>query len=366
MGTRYAVIGIAGLLALTAGACGSGWRGPQPPVTAVPAARRGQGGVTDLPIYPQWTFRHRSYLGARPVAVGPQLGMVDMQGRVLFVDPNSGKLTEELKVKGSLGTPLAWDEQRFYTVAAHPRRRLSAFSFKGAKRLWDKDFNDSPERPIRLGEDLLVTSGRALYALDPASGTTRDVLYDGPDIWLAPMAWADDVMLLGRGGQAAVLDSSGTVRWEVDLDAFCEFAPAIQGDAVYVSTTDGQVISLDVQGTELWRRQLDSTSLYTPRFAGDALVVAAVGGALWSLDAVTGGTRWTRTLSGPVAGAPHCDDRWIGVTTVDGGLWLLDPGSGQVTDSVIFDAIIHEPPVWAFGRLLITSNKTLYAYGTSP
>ena len=38
----------------------------------------------------------------------------------------------------------------------------------------------------------------------------------------------------------------------------------------------------------------------------------------------------------------------------------------QALDEIALGALVHHPPVWAFGRLFVASDRTLYAFGSGP
>jgi outer membrane protein assembly factor BamB len=336
-------------------------------VSAVPDAQWAASGLRGLPVHRLWEFHHKSYLGAPPVPIGRFLALVDRKGRVLFLDPNSGSLEAEAKTKSTLDSPPVWDASRFYVVSVHPRKRLQAHEFAGGKRLWRKSFRQAPQPPIRVGEAIWLPVRDTIYRIDPENGAITGTVVAGDQIWLTPIPFGAQFALLGRSGVLRMIDSTGTVRSETDLGGHCEYPPAARSDALFVVTAEGALIKLGADGQVHWRTDLDLEGLLPPAPQAEITYVAGAGGGLWAVDDTSGEQVWHRDLKAPAAGAPLPGDRWLASTTIDGTLWLLDRQSGATLDSVHFGAIVQEGPVWAFGRLyVVASDKTLYAFGTSP
>jgi outer membrane protein assembly factor BamB len=334
-------------------------------VTAVPPAAATSVGIAGLPVHPLWKHKHKAHIGSVPVAVGPLLALVDHKGKVTFIDPNSGRPREQVKAKGAIAAPPVWDAERFY-VLSRWQKRLQGYAFKGGKRLWYKQFSREPEAPIVFSEELLLPVGDSVYAIDRTSGAVSSAVAAGGDQWLTPVPQGNRLVLLGRFGTVRQLDTAAAVLWQIDIAAPCEAPPGVADQHIVVATGDGIVICLDPDGTEVWSVELDSESLFTPSVTDSTVIVAGVSGAVWALDLTTGEERWTSTLPGPGAGGACVRETWLAATSVDGTLSILDPGDGRVLHEISLGTIVHQPPVWAFGRLFVASDRTLYAFGIGP
>jgi serine/threonine-protein kinase len=131
-----------------------------------------------------------------------------------------------------------------------------------------------------------------------------------------------------------------------------------------VATANGMLAAVQ-GGTVVWVDTLDAEAIYTPAVSGDAVIVTGKSGHVWSVDLGAGKVRWKETLGVPASAEPLVRNGWVAVTSVDGTLWFLDEATGAVIGRHVFDAIVHEPPVWAFGRLyVVTEDKRLHAFGT--
>ena len=142
-----------GMIGIVAG-CSGTWNGPSTPVRRVPDAHTVSSDLGPFSLNSLWTYKHKSFLGAEPVAMGAFIVIVDHKGRVTFLDPNSGEKSTDVKMKGAIQSSPVWDRDRFYVVSPFPRKRLQAFAFGTGKQLWRKNFRQSPEPPILVGEEV--------------------------------------------------------------------------------------------------------------------------------------------------------------------------------------------------------------------
>ena len=252
-------------------------------------------------------------------------------------------------------------------VTSHRTRQLQAFQLDGGKRIWYRRFSHTPEPPIEVGEELWLPVGDTVYTLEPTSGEISGAVLRGGAFWLTPVSSANGIAVLGRNGTLHFLNPSGERLWRYEVDASCEHAPLVATLNMWIATAEGSVLCLSQSGDSVWNVQLDSVGLFRPVHGNEHLLVGGHSGQVWAMDKQSGEILWQTQLSAPLAGSPVAHSTWIAATTLDGRLWLLDPDNGGEMDFVEFDAILSQPPVWAFGRLFIVdSERKLYAYGTSP
>jgi serine/threonine-protein kinase len=313
-----------------------------------------------------WVYKHKTYIGAPPVAIGPMLVLSDRKGKIAFVDPNSGELRDVASAKYSLEHAPVWDSDRFFVTTSYPRKRVYALQFKNGDRAWRRDFRQTPEPPIIVKGELWVAAGDTLYALDPAHGEILRKFCVGDRRWLKPVMSGSSVILLSENGTLRSVDLSGRTEWEIELGMICGAPPLWTNAMAVVSTTSGVVAAVNA-GAVAWTDTLDAEALYTPASVGDVVFVAGLSGNVWAVDLSTGEVRWKQNLGAPAAAEPLVRDGWVAVNSVDGKLWFLDQTTGAIQDSVVFSALIHEPAVWAFGRLyIVTDDKKLHAFGAGP
>jgi outer membrane protein assembly factor BamB len=357
---RWALVG-----AVLATGCAARWSGPEPPVEVVPAALPA---VEDsgIPSERLWTYKHNTFLGAGPVPIGTDLAAVDRKGRVVFIDPNSGRPRARAKTKYPLEEALAWDSERFYVVQPAPRRRLEALRFADGRSVWHREFTRAPRRPIIYGGELLVAAGDSVFALEPASGRRIRTVAVSEAAWLAPVEVDSGLLLADQRGRVRLCDPSGALRWEHDLAMALDAPPTVTSGGVVFAGSEGEIVRLEVDGRESWRDTIGTEPLYAPKVEGERVFVVGREGEVTALDLATGAVIWQRALSAPGAQGLAAHGSWVAAGSIDGVLWLLDPADGEVLDTLGFGELIHTAPEWAFGRLfIVTENKKLHALGLS-
>ncbi len=138
-------------------------------------------------------------------------------------------------------------------------------------------------------------------------GTVRAfALGDGRPLWQAPLdtnqspTLADGVVyLLGRDGLTALASASGSLSWQVPLDAAPRVRPAVRSGWVVVPLDDGTLVALDARdGRTIWRRTDLTPASAPPTLASDRVYLPVVDGRILSLDLAEGRTLWERHLAG--------------------------------------------------------------------
>lgn len=342
--------------------CAGGWKGPRPPVEKIPAGPEDVAASTGPPAVEQWSHKANAFLAGPPSAIGRFVVTADRKGRLQFLDPNSGKNKAELKGKGAICRPLSWDAEQLYVVSMHAGKSLQCFSFKQGKLVWHRKYRQPPEAPIRSGAELWLPYRDTIYALDPHTGLTQRVVLAGGDLWLSPVAWDSNFVVLGRHGTLKALNRTGALLWTADVGYTCAEPPALVGDTLWVVTTSGSVVQVASDGAVIQEKKLDSTALFTPVVGTQKVCVGASSGNVWMLNRYDGSTIWQRALTVPLSGAPVLHDEWLAATCVDGHLELLSADQGASLETVKYESILPFSPVWAFGRLyVVDSERKLHA-----
>lgn len=360
---RIMLLGVIGIAA----GCSGTWNGPSTPVHIAPDARHVSSDRVPTSLNRLWTYKHKSFLGAAPVAMGKFIVIVDHKGRVTFLDPNSGEKLAEVKMKGAIQSSPVWDEDQFYAVSPFPRKRLQAFAFGTGRQLWRKNFRHAPESPILVGEEVWLPVRDSVFALDRTKGDILRAILAGGDQWLTPTESGQIIVIVGRSGMVKGLNRQGETQWDIALNSPCDFPAVFAENRIYVTTATGRIVRLDSTGHIVWAKDISEQGLYAPTVDEQGLLVTGTSGEVWSLNAETGDVVWRASLGAPAAGKALAQTYWVAATTVDGTLHLLDRDSGTTLDRVSHESIFHQPPVWNFGRIFVVdSDKKLYAYETGP
>lgn len=127
-------------------------------------------------------------------------------------------------------------------------------------------YGASPNSLTYSDGSLYVPSGRQLFAIQPASGTTRWSSQLPEDILAAPVATGGIVYVACRSGSGigarlyAVKGNNGRAYWEtpVDLPNAPTAAPVIAGDILYIAGNRGTLMAVSREdGKLLWQYRME-------------------------------------------------------------------------------------------------------------
>jgi outer membrane protein assembly factor BamB len=341
-------------------------------------------------------------------------------GRSPFVGPAHAARSWRYDAGGRItAQPVVAPDGTIY-VGAHDHR-LHAIGPEGEGR-WSKDLHHRIWSAAAVGDDGTVLVGSdvgALFALDPADGSTRwrvraEGDADGP-VTLAPdgtihFAAGPHVYALAPGGEvrwrfeargpfllsSPAVDVDGTVyagsiddrvyavaadgrmRWDYETGGDVSSSPVIGDDGtLYFGSDDGHVHALTRDGERRWRTHLDGYVRAPVALGRNGDVIAAVYGPqprVVSLDAEDGSLRWyfpvtvSETSEIGVASGPLVDaegniyfgahDDFLYSITGDGELrWIHQTGAD----------IDSAPILTAEGLLLVgCDDGHLYAIEDDP
>ncbi|MEX2624797.1 MAG: PQQ-binding-like beta-propeller repeat protein [Acidimicrobiia bacterium] len=203
-----------------------------------------------------------------PLALGSVLYVGGADGVVRAIDSAVGAELWAKEVEGPLTGPLASDGRR--VIAVTGSGSIIAFDPDGLP-LWTQTVAGVPvDGPVVADGVVYVASGRAMYALDVATGD---------------------------------------LGWSVDVGSDIVAAPAVAYGLAYLSTDLGEVVAINAAlGREVWRHQVFQPVAGSPMVFGDTVVVLGEEGRMAALDAARGGcqvvqpqvcsTRWQAWIPG--------------------------------------------------------------------
>ncbi|MBW3562137.1 MAG: PQQ-binding-like beta-propeller repeat protein [Actinobacteria bacterium] len=256
---------------------------------------------------------------------------------------------------------------------------------------------------VPFRERVIVTSNRAVYTLDAATGGVEDrfqtsvgpgavpvvaqgmVIVDlGPSVigldaaslqlrwqWTAPAAGArigshpvtpptlhGDVVLVGGGdGTLAALDPrTGAPRWDLDLGAAVISRPGVSGNTIVVRTETGDIRAFDAgTGRARWRQALSPTALGDPALSGRT-VYATDADELIALDLASGTERWRTGLGDDGLTVPLAVEDTVLVGTSTGELVAVDGAAGGIMWRHTVGAGISAPPAVTEDDVIVVTD----------
>lgn len=283
--------------------------------------------------------RPQAFYGA-PIVTDNAIYAGGYDGTVYAVDRAQGTLLWRFDTGGPIIAPLAFDaasgtvyaasdDGRVYALDAGNGSLRPGWPFRTGEGIW--------ARPLLDGRTLYVASldGR-LYALDATSGSRLWDVEVGAGLISDPVLAGGTIVVGAADRRLYAVDvAQRALKWPAPPRAENWFwaEPLVVGDTVYAPNLDGTVYAVALNdGSVRWTFVAENPVRARPLLAGDVLVVVDREGVVYGLDAATGNEVWDsrpalldRALADPIP----FGDRVL-LTTQNGGLFLLDPGSGQV------------------------------------
>lgn len=273
--------------------------------------------------------------------------------------------------------PLLHDE-RVYVAARSGQ--VYAFDAATGEPAWPRP----AELDVRPGAGMALAGGclcipaydGRLYRLDPATGAPLPAVEVGGALSSAPtvdgqrLLLSADVQGLAQRpgfGQVALVDPvRGAVlqAWPVTSNAGLHASPTPDGERLYLGDRKGQLYALSRASG-----RVDSLLKLRSMVLGAVLLDSrrrqvVVGDGYGFVTAVTPAGRqvWQGRVGGAVVGQPLLTEQGLFVGAGDGGLHLLDPGSGKaVRDPFVTGGPIATSPLACQG-LVVFGSRDGYLY----
>ena len=283
----------------------------------------------------------------RPARLGDRLLVATADGRVLSLEPDTGRSRWRVDLDQPLGAGPATGDG-LLAVGTRSGDVLALDPGNGASR-WISGLTSEVLSPPAIGQGLVVArsnDGR-VFALEQDSGERR-WLYDRnvPSLsvrgYSAPVLVSGGVLVGFDNGRLEALDlRDGTVAWEasiavpsgrselermVDIDA----DPQVDGGEVFAASYQGRAAAVSLRSGRIqWAREMSVVS----GLAVDSGFVYLVDteGSIWCLDRFSGASVWRQeALQGTEPTAPVLQGDWLVVGAADGHLSWLSTEDGRL------------------------------------
>ncbi len=303
-------LAIACLLAVTVGACGTGWFGGD-----------------DAPPLP-----------------GERISVTQLD-RQLTADPDVAN--------AELRLPTPQTNQFWPQSGGFPSHAMGHLGLGPAPvRFWRSDIGAGSSRDVRLTAQPIVVDG-VVYTLDASATVSAFDARTGQQRWRARVAPEEESNVTLGGGVAfaqgllfvtagypeilAIDPANGGQVWRAETRAPTRSAPGAADGRVFVVTLDNELIAVDAEtGSELWTHTglAETAGLLgaaAPAIEGNLVVVAYSSGEVFGLRAETGSEVWSDNLAAvrrPGALANLADISALPV--IDRGLVLAISNAGRM------------------------------------
>jgi outer membrane protein assembly factor BamB len=273
---------------------------------------------------------------ASPVLAAGHVAVPTADGRLLFVDPGSGRRLHELRLGSAVESSPAVAGRRLH-VGTDDGEIVGVDVVDGRERYRTRVGRLVRSSPLVVGDRLVAgvieaRSAGHVVGLDPDTGKLRwtrrlAASFSSP-------ARAGNLALIGADdGSLHALDAgTGDVVWSHALGGKVRATPAVTAELVLAADFDGRVAAVRVKdGTRVWLQELGHTVYSSPCVAGDLCVVGCHEGHVHGLRLESGEPRFEVQTRGPVvASAVAAGERFL-VGSTDGELYLIDR-SGTVVE----------------------------------
>jgi len=296
-------------------------------------ARSGAGpGRTPEELEPAWEVALGAVV-ASPVLAAGHLVVPTSDGRLVFVDPGSGRRLHELRLASAVESSPAVGDGRLH-VGTDDGDIVGVDAIEGRERYRTKVGRLVRSSPLVM-EDRLVAgvvearNAGQVVGLDPRTGMvwwSRRLAA----VFSSPARAGDRVLIGSDDGSLHALDAArGGILWSHALGAKVRATPAVAGGLVLAADFEGRVVAVRVaDGTRVWLHELGHTVYSSPCVAGDLCVVGCHEGHVHGLSLETGEPRFEVRTRGPVVASPVAAGERFLVGSTDGDLYLIDRAGG--------------------------------------
>jgi outer membrane protein assembly factor BamB len=375
-GLARACAGLAGAVLLTA--CSSESEKLSRPA-ALPAI------TATVQARPLWQLDVGGAAGSflRPCALENAIYAASRGGRLVRVDPSTGKEVWRVEVAGGIAGGVGSDG--LSVAVAGPRGNVAVYDAEGKHR-WDAQVSSDVIVPPLVGHGLVLvrSSDNRVTAFDLSSGARRWVFQkQPPPLTLhgeTEMVFSGDNVLIGfpSGRLAAIALSNGAGRWdagvsepkgatEVERLADVLGVPGMIEGEVCAASYQGRIGCFDARSGDLqWAREFSAG-------AGVAVSTASVFGVdassrVNAFQRSSGAGLWQNSaLLNRRLGAPVAMGKLVAVGDFEGHIHFLDADDGKIVGR--FDTgsgpIISTPQLWNGAALFQTASGRLIMLGIS-
>lgn len=355
------------------------------------------GFIPDPPPSPhrtRWTYQTSGPLLASPAVAEGSVYLTTGDGRTLALDRQTGHAVWEYSSGGpSSSTPAVAGDLVIFAIRPG---RVTALNRVTGRRVWEADLkHPTLASPIVMhGTVYIGNAEQKLYALDAATGRQRWV-FTAKDWVIDAVAYANERVIVPLRHSRIHVISARTGRerlvYDTGLGRHLGAGVAIQGNRAYFGTVRGRVWAIDWQATTyplerallfwkanlylwgmlsrppvqkatVWSRRVVGDVVHTPAIAHDMVFVTTSQGTVMALDPGTGSTRWSVDLKMPITAAPTVAGTTVLIGTKAGVVFGLDVhGGAELWTFKAASEISGSPIAVGDTMYVVSSDGTLHA-----
>ncbi len=234
--------------------------------------------------------------------------------------------------------------------------QLYALNTQNGSRVWvfpaEKDSKVIFYAPVEFTDSMVIAGDydNNLYAVNISNGSLKWV-FDGAESRYVASAFYKDGLVYAPNadGKLYALNENGVLQWAFEAEGPNWSKPTADDQYLYLASMDHYVYALDLNyaasdltagdgGTmnmvkePVWKTDLDTAVVSDPLLADGALYVGTIDGKMFKLDAGTGNILWTyegETKIKSIWTKPAIIDNVLFFATEDGYIYALDTETGN-------------------------------------
>jgi outer membrane protein assembly factor BamB len=310
---------------------------------------------------------------ASPVVTGDVVVVATADGRLLWLDRESGRRLHEMRLAAAIeSSPALGEDQRTLHAGTDDGEMVGVDIVEGAERYRVKIGRLVRSSPLPLAGRVIVgvvegKSGGMLLALDAVKGSTVWVRKMGP-VFSSPSLAGGNILVGSDDGFVHALEpAKGTVLWSAEMGAKVRATAAVVGDTAVVADFSGRVAALRLtDGAKAWTLETGHAVYSSASTRDDLCVLGCNEGHLHGLSLQGGAARFEVKTGGPVVSSAVAAGALFLVGSTDGSLYLVD-SQGRVADRrEISKDGIQSSPALDGDRVFIGSARGVHALRLVP
>jgi len=307
---------------------------------------------------------------ASPVVAGGVVLAATADGRLVWLDPPSGRVLHEQKLGSAIESSPAFADGVLFLGTDDGE--CIAVDVASATLRWRARLGQVVRSaPLPVGERVLVGVVEAkglggLVALDHKGKPAWKAKL--PSVFSSPALAGERVLIGADDGSVTAFDvASGVVAWSVALGGKVRGTPAVDGPLTFVGDFAGRLAALNVKdGAHAWSADLGAPLYSSPAVTDALVVVGSNDGTLHGVDRATGASRFRSRTGGPVVASPLAVPGAFVVGSTDGDLYALDPAGSVLWRASLAAGGIASAAAASGDQIFVGSARGLHALRLEP
>ncbi len=330
-------------------------------VTAHPCAAESSTNTPSTPDLRQteWEVEIGKGLTVRPEVENEKALALSTDGWAALVDCRQGNIIWRRKAGYGFISRGVMIEDVVYVVSQGNKRFLAAVSLQTGETLWKTKCGRISSGPVKAGNTLVILESSGLLKCYERSSSDLRWTADTGAPCLDALFVNGDRIFTSCTDTFYVIDSkTGARRRSIHFEDAEVFHTIDGGDNILAVRQSGEVCLIQIDtGESLWSIKIPSAAVYFVTVEDDSNVACVTAGRdLNIIRLETGEILWRYRLPSPATGPPALTSDFLTVTTIHGGLYIQDLGSGSIISSIELGQPLDSSPVISSGRVYVATQ----------